>query len=167
MKTPTSYRILRIFSLLFFILWVLPGYATLEYKPGTAGEKSSRIELNTRHTKARSGKVGFFQKIRMFKTLKKALKKAIAAEDDKASPLARASLILFIGSFVVGFIPVTFFSIVSSLAFLLSVIIAFIVLFSDSNRKSKAIAKTVLIVAGILLLLSLAVILVFLSTWAG
>ncbi|MBK8968925.1 MAG: hypothetical protein IPM36_20075 [Lewinellaceae bacterium] len=103
----------------------------------------------------------------MFKSLKKALKKAAAAEGDKASPLARASLILFIGSFVVGFIPATFFSIVSSLAFLLSVIFAFIVLFSEGNRKSKAIAKTVLIIAGIFVILSLAVIAVILATWAG
>ena len=167
MKSPSSYRISRIFTLLFFVLWVSPGYASLEYSQGTDAHKNSRIELNTGRTKARSEKVGFFQKIMMLKTMKKALKKTAAVEDDKASPLARAALILFIGSFVLGFIPVTFFSVVSSLAFLISVICAFIVLFSESNRKSKAIAKTVLIIAGILLVLSIAVILVILGTWAG
>ncbi len=85
-------------------------------------------------------------------------------EGEKASTLAKASLYLFLGSLGLSMLAnaVAMASAVIggivSLAFLASIVLAFIVLFGDENRKSKAYAKAVLWVTGIMVLITLLVV---------
>ncbi len=79
--------------------------------------------------------------------------------------MARLALGLFIGSFAIGWIPAYIFAIVSGLAFLTSIILACLILFMEDNWRSRAIAKTILIIGGILIVISVVLIVAFINAW--
>ena len=151
------------FGPVLFILMLFPppAYSNLSNTEFPASEKMQQNQPQAGKTTS-AKKTGLFKKIQMLSALKKAMKEQ-PVEGEKASKLARVALILFISSFVAGSLPVPFLAILGSVAFLTSIVLAFIVLFSEDNRKSKAIAKTILIVSAILVVLGLVFILAILA----
>ncbi len=84
------------------------------------------------------------------------------SEGEKASTLAKTALFLFLGgialSLVVNGLAVTSTPIIATiaiLAWLTSLVLAMIVLSGDENRKSRAIAKAVLIAHAVIVLITL------------
>ena len=97
-------------------------------------------------------KVGFFQQIRAVKALKKHLRTQ-GKEGEKASKMARFALGLFIVSYVVAGLLSTilpFFLYIALAGIATSLLLSAIVLAKEDNRKSRKIARTVLIVTGII-----------------
>ena len=89
-------------------------------------------------------------------------------EGEKASMLAKIALYLFIGGIGISVIGSALaysaiLSILASLAMLASIVIALIVLFSDENRRSKAIAKAILIISAVSIILSFLFLILLLS----
>jgi hypothetical protein len=69
--------------------------------------------------------------------------------DKKPSKLSVLSLLLFLGAILLGVIGginnIIFISVISSILFIAGIVLAFVVVFGNENRKSKIIAKIVLI----------------------
>ncbi|TNE55559.1 MAG: hypothetical protein EP344_13225 [Bacteroidetes bacterium] len=151
-------------SALLFLSLLVPvrGYATMENVPPVT-EQSWQDGLAMR-SRENVKKPGLFKKVRMFRQAKKALKQQVP-EGEKASKLARIALILFISWGVLALIPVPFISGLAGIAWLVSVVLAFIILFGEENRKSKAIAKAILIISAVLLVAALVLFAIWASAW--
>ncbi len=136
------------------------GYANLQYAPAIRPQTARQsLQLKT------GEKIGFFKKFKFAKALKKSMKRPMPAEYERASPRALTALGLFIGSFLIWWLPVGFFFVyVSALGFLISIILACLVLFVEENRKSRTIAKIILITAGVAILAVLAVVIVAINS---
>lgn len=95
-----------------------------------------------------SRKTSFIQRIRQVKEIKKQLNARYGGE--KASKLARASMLVYFGSYALGlivyFIPALVWLVLLGIA--AGIILATIVLLKEKNRKSRILAKVVLISAG-------------------
>lgn len=169
MKPTFTLNPSRVLYLLLFILLALPAH-TATANNIAATTDSMRIALPGVGATSETKKTGLFKKVRMIRDLKKALKQQ-PVEGEKASRMARIALILFLSCFALsligGLAGVAVISLLSSLAFVGSVVLAFIVLFSEDNRKSRAIAKTILIIAGVMLVLSVVLILALISVLGG
>jgi len=100
-------------------------------------------------------KPGFFEKFRAIKALKKLVREQTES-GEKPSKLARAALIIFGASVIVGAfsnaLPV--FSYLSLLGILASNIMAMLVLFGNENKNSRRMAKAILITTLVLLILA-------------
>jgi len=110
---------------------------------------------------AKPKKLGFFKKMKLVWEAKKAGMRP-TSEGEKASTLAKTALFLFLGgialSLVVNGLAVTSTPIIATiaiLAWLTSLVLAMIVLSGDENRKSRAIAKAVLIAHAVIVLITL------------
>ena len=103
-------------------------------------------------------KTGFFEKFRAIKVLKKLVREQTES-GEKPSKLARAALIIFAASIIVGAfsnaLPV--FGYLSLLGILASNIMAMIVLFGTENKNSRKIAKGILIATLVMLILAVLV----------
>lgn len=128
------------------------------------------------HVKTARHERGFWKNIKFkWKSAKAALRQKAESQGEKASTLAKLALYLFAGSMALNLLVSLAFtnvapavSAIISIAFLASLVISLIILFSDENRKSKAIAKTILIITGVMVLLAillLAVVIIALSGW--
>jgi len=103
-------------------------------------------------------KPGFFEKFRAIKALKKLVREQTES-GEKPSKLARAALIIFGASIIVGAfsnaLPV--FGYLSLMGILASNIMAMIVLFGTENKNSRKIAKGILIATLVMLILAVLV----------
>lgn len=160
MKLQLPLRIITLVPMLVFMLMPTPNFGAMSANqhPSLQSERQVGIAPGVQ---SELKKIGFFKKISKVKQIKKSLKKRIIMEKEKASTMAKVVLYLFLGSLGLGILSsmavmsTAIISTIVSLAFLASIILSFIVLFGDENKKSKAIAKTVLIVAGIMVLITL------------
>jgi hypothetical protein len=116
--------------------------------------KSNGLQRLFRHN-------NFFKISTAWQDAKAKIKRKTVVEKEKASFKAKLALYLFIGAIVLQLLlraasiytPVI--STIIGLAYLASIALALIVVFSDENRKSKAIAKTLLIIYGISIIISI------------
>ncbi len=106
--------------------------------------------------------------------LKEKFKKIRAVlEGEKASTLSKASLFLLLGSIGLRLLIYSVQSVsvaigaILGIAFLASIVLALIVLFGDENKKSRAIAKAVLWVAGLMVFITLLLLAFVLVLLAG
>jgi hypothetical protein len=160
MKLHFPLRIITLVSMLVFMLMPTPNFGAMSAKqhPCLQAEKQVGIAPGIQ---SELRKIGFFKKISKIKQIKKSLKKRLTMEREKASTMAKLALYLFLGSIGLAILnsaaamSTAIISAIVSLAFLASIVLSFIVLFGDENKKSKAIAKTVLIVAGLMVLITL------------
>lgn len=117
-------------------------------------KKKSRIKTRIFHFVSHA-KHAFKAKRKKFRDL---------MEGEKPSTLAKASLFLLLGGIGLSLLAsaaalasaVT--SVIVSLALITSVVLAFIVLFGDENKKSRAMAKAVLWTMGVLVFITLVLI---------
>lgn len=138
----------------FWVLLPSAGYASLQYTqlvhPGTA------IRISSTSPERPVAAVGFFKKLQRIKIAKRMINtRRGRTEGERASPLARVALGLYFGSLAVLLIPTYLSVAVSFLAFFTSIVLACVVLLKKPNRKSKKIARTILIVSGLLAILLL------------
>ncbi len=141
---------------------------SMAYFPASARNDHASNKIRHQYATANSQKAPFekirlFKKIRMFMDTKRAMRKHQGNADEKASTMAKVALYLFLGAIALGLlnaaaaVSTAIISTIVSLAFLVSLILALIIVFSDENRKSKAIAKAILVVYGIMILITLVV----------
>jgi hypothetical protein len=156
-----------------FLLAILMLFSTTGFSETATSEpilKSSEGMEQMAGIKAHSKKTGLFKTFRMVKELRKDFKKKDGT-NDKPSKMAWAALILFCSgialNILTGPLGIVFLAGLASLAVLASIILSFIVVFSDENRKSKAIAKTILIISGIALILTVIMIIALINAFGG
>ena len=103
-------------------------------------------------------KPGFFQKFRAIKALKQLVREK-EQEGQEASKLAKIALAIFAGSLILGVFSnwIPFLGYLAFGGLLASNIIALIVLLNEPNRKSRKIARTILVTTLILLILAVLV----------
>jgi hypothetical protein len=141
---------------------VSPAFAAISNINQSSYQCAPAIKTKKAHGfKHRASKFG--KRVKEFFRLK-SMQYGAFLEGEKASTLAKASLFLFLGSIGLNLlanavaIASVAIGVIVSLAFLASIVLAFVVLFGDENRKSRAIAKAVLWVTGIMVLLTLVLI---------
>ncbi len=171
MNSSTSTFVFQLLTVL-FLTFSLPGYAAMSVVPNPPTFQQAVQADPTAFKDVKVKKIGFFKRIRMVWEAKKA-KMRPTSEGEKASTLAKAALFLFIGSIGLSLLlsavstASAVISTIASLAMLASLVIALIVLFGDENRKSKAIAKAIVIVWGVMLLLSLLFLVLIITAFSG
>lgn len=171
MNSSTSTAVFSFLTFLFLML-SLPGHAAMSVvgNPPTVQRAVQADPSGLKDVKVK--KLGFFKRMRMVWEAKKA-KMRPTSEGEKASTLAKAALFLFIGSIGLSLLAsaaATTSAIIStiiSLAMLASLVIALIVLFGDENRKSKAIAKAIVITWGVMVLLAMLFLLLIIAAFSG
>lgn len=175
MKSSNTTFVLHLLTLLLLTLQL----------PGNAASSGGAIQPTVQHavqprwfqspTTTKPGKLrqlGFVKRIKLFWESKKA-KMRPTSEGEKASTLAKAALFLFIGSIGLSLLlsAVTtasaIISTIASITMLASLIIALIVIFGDENRKSKAIAKAILITWGVMIVLALLFFVLLIAVLSG
>lgn len=109
-------------------------------------------------------KSGLFQRIHAVKALKKYVKEQ-GREGEKASKLANFAKICFLSYFGLVFLTqvAPFFAYLAGAAFIISIILAILILFDEDNPKSRRIARLILIIGGILTALGLILLALLLS----
>lgn len=174
MKLHLPLRIITLASMLVFMLMPTPNFGAMSAKQHPCLQAERQVGIAP-GIQAELKKNRFFKKISKIKQVKKSLKKRFQflMESEKASSLAKAALYLFLGSIglsILSSLAVTSTAIIStivSLAFLASIVLAFIVLFGDENKKSKAIAKTILIITGVMVLITLVALVALIVAFAA
>lgn len=171
MNSSTSTSVFQLLTVLFLTL-SLPGYAAMSVvaNPPTVQHAVHADPTGFKDVKVK--KLGFFKRIRMVWEAKKA-KMRPTSEGEKASTLAKTALFLFIGSIGLSLLSsaaATTSAVIStliSLAMLASLVIALVVLFGDENRRSKAIAKAIVITWGVLVLLAMLFLVLIIAAFSG
>ncbi|MCC6722959.1 MAG: hypothetical protein IT258_00520 [Saprospiraceae bacterium] len=146
---------------------VLTGQTTMPLMAAISNSHASTHQIATEvHVKKgqrfKTKASHFFKRAKQF-WKEKTAKISALLEGEKASTLARTALYLFLGSLGLSILASAAafasaaISAIVALAFLASIVLSFIVLFGDENRKSRAIAKAILITTGILIFLTLAI----------
>ncbi len=175
MKSTSSFTPTLLLLLITFLLLPVSNYGAMSTDCTQLRQHKKQVGIaekaNEKHTNRAVLKDFWKTKI-----WKKKLKKHLGLEGEKASTMAKVALYLFLGSTALSLIISLTAAMVSaiipaiiSVAFLASIVLAFIVLFDDENRKSKAIAKAILIITGIYVLITLlalfAILLFFAATF--
>ena len=171
MKSTLTFCSIGVLTFTFLLLFSLPCHAAMSSIANPTLQQAEQGEATSFHGEGKVNKLGFFKRIRMVKDVRLAMKKR-PIEGEKASKLARIALYLFIGGIGLSYILSAFttsaiLSTLVSLALLASIVIALIVLFSDENRRSKAIAKAILIISAIGILLSVLFLYLLLVLFSG
>ena len=160
-----KHSLILLIGLILGIGHALPVYA-LEAIPLTAHSTETVAQDKSENTGKTYKKPGFFKQLRMVKSLKKELKHLKTwTEDEKASRLANTALLLFpLSLILMAMASIVGFLVYVGLALLLtSNIISFVVLSTEENKKSRKIAKSILIATLALVLLG---VLIFIALYA-
>jgi len=169
MKSIRSISALTVF---FLLLLASPAEAALSSRDVAPTVQRAGHADPTAYREAKGKKLGFFKRMKLVWEVKKAGMRP-TSEGEKASTLAKTALYLFLGgvglSLAVSFAATStsIISAIASLAILASIVLSFIVLFGDENRKSKAIAKALLIVNGVMILITLVVFVAIIAAFAA
>jgi hypothetical protein len=160
MNTSKTLGLKLVFLLIFSIQFISSSTAAISNNGITtkcqiAVERNAETNNNFRKRSLKFAK-------RTKQIFKEKIKKIRAVlEGEKASTLAKASLFLLLGSiglrllfYAAQAVSVAIGAILG-IAFLASIALALIVLFGDENKKSRAIAKAVLWVAGLIVFITL------------
>ncbi|MCF8248083.1 MAG: hypothetical protein K9J37_22980 [Saprospiraceae bacterium] len=173
MKPISSFTLTLLLLLVTFLWLPVSIYGAMSTDGPQLGQTKKQVGIAPKANEKHTNQAVFkdFCKTRLWK---KKLKSHPGLEGEKASTLAKAALYLFLGSTALSLIISLTVAMVStiipaiiSIAFLASIVLAFIVLFGDENKKSRAIAKTILIIAGIYVLISLLVLFAVLLLFAA
>jgi hypothetical protein len=110
------------------------------------------------------------EKVKIVKKIRKDLRmRGNNAEGEKPSKLAWIALGTFAGYFLLSILASvvvsTFLTVLGGLAFLASLILAIVILATEDNRKSKLIAKIILITYGVLLLFAVILLAALIVAW--
>lgn len=174
MKTNTQHLFLSMLFAFLFGLMASPTQAAMS-TTGTAIERQNASASHAfRHHEGNSKKrLGLFQRFKKFRQGQIGKLKALKKESEKASTMSKLALGLFLGSIALSYlisastVYTPAISAILSIAFLASIVLSLIVLFSEENRKSKAIAKAILIISAVMIIIMLLIVAVVLVVLLG